>query len=309
MKEKMTKTVTEPWLIVILGPTAIGKTSLSIEVARRFGSEIISADSRQCYREMRIGTAVPSSKDLGAVPHHFIGHLSVRDDYNAGMFEQDVLSLLPALFGKHRLVFMTGGSGLYINAVCSGIDEFPEVDPDIRESLREMYGTGGLDAIRAELRERDPQYYGTVDLSNPRRILKALEVCRAGDKPYSAYLTGRKKDRDFNILKIGLRTGREQLYGRIDRRVDRMIREGLVDEVRSLSGFRDRNALHTVGYREIFRHLDGEIPLEEAIRLIKVSTRRYARRQMTWFRRDSSIRWFDPGDAAAIIDCIEQTCR
>ena len=296
------------YLVIILGPTGAGKTDLSISLALHFRSEIISADSRQFYRELRIGTAAPSPEQLRRVGHHFIGHLSVSEYFNVSMFEVRALRLLEELFGRMDIVFACGGSGLYINVLCHGIDEFPQVDPGIRETLLQRYRQQGLEGLRRELEKADPAYYGQVDLNNPGRILKALEVYYMTGTPYSAFLGRKKQERPFAIIKIGLNMDRQELYGRINRRVDSMMASGLVEEARALLPYRDTNALNTVGYKEVFRYLDGELSLGEATALIKRNSRRYARRQLTWFRKDKDIRWFSPGERDKIIDYIEQHC-
>ncbi len=293
-------------LVIILGPTAAGKTDLSVSLAGYYGSEIISADSRQFYRELRIGTAVPSPDHLQEIRHHFIGQLSVNDYFNVSMFEKQALELLDSLFKRMDLVFMCGGSGMYIDVVCHGIDEFPDIDTGIRDQLIEQYREHGLEGIRCELKRIDPGYYGTVDLNNPNRILKALEIYYMTGKPYSAFLKQEKQERTFNIIKIGLNTDRELLYERINRRVDGMIGSGLVEEAKSLEQYRHTNALNTMGYKEIFQYLDGQLSLEEAAELIKRNTRRYARRQLTWFRKDRAVKWFSPEDRGPVIEYINQ---
>jgi tRNA dimethylallyltransferase len=294
------------YLVIILGPTGAGKTDLSISLALHFRSEIISADSRQFYRELRIGTAAPTDDQLRMIRHHFIGHLSVKDYFNVSMFEVRALRLLEELYSRMDIVFVCGGSGLYINVLCHGIDQFPEVDHEIRETLLQRYREQGLEGIRRELERADPLYYGQVDLNNPGRILKALEVYYMTGAPYSAFLGREKQKRPFAIIKIGLNMDRRELYERINHRVDRMMASGLVEEARSLQQYRDTNALNTVGYKEVFRYLDGELSLEEATALIKRNSRRYARRQLTWFRKDRDTRWFSPGETEKIIDYIEQ---
>ena len=292
-------------LLVIEGPTASGKTSLSVELANRFNCKIISADSRQMYREMHIGTAVPSADELACIQHFFVGNLSVRDYYSASMFESEVNMLLEKLFLETEIVIMTGGSGLYINCVCKGIDDFPATDPSVREDLMNQYKTEGIEGLRSSLKLVDPIYYEQTDLRNYKRILKALEVSIMTGKPYSSFLKGEPKLRPFKILQIGIELPREELYNRIDSRVDRMIEMGLEDEVMTLLPFRGANALNTVGYKEFFEYFDGTISREEAIRLIKRNTRHYAKRQMSWFSRDKDIKWFHPGE----VDMIENYVR
>ena len=294
------------YLLTLAGPTAVGKTQVAIEIAKHFNTEIINADSRQVYREMKIGTAVPTLGQLAAVPHYFIGSRSIQEYYNASMFEQDAIALLTRLFVGHDLVIMTGGSGMYMDAVCSGIDDFPAVNALIREQLRSDFQQKGMEWLRSRIKESDPEYYEQVDLNNPKRLLKALEIITMTDRPYSSFLTRNKKEREFSIIPVGLNVERTVLYRNINQRVDSMIREGLVSEVEALIPFRHFNALNTVGYKEIFDHLDGKISLEEAIDLIKRHSRQYARRQITWFRKNSDIRWFAPEERMAIIKFAEE---
>lgn len=292
-------------LIVLLGPTGIGKSDISIDIGKYFNTEIISSDSRQFYKEMTIGTAVPSPKQLMEVKHHFIQHLSVDQYYSASLFEADTIELLEEIFQKKNIVIMTGGSGLYIDAVCGTIDEIPDVDPDIRKKYQEKFEKEGIESIRTDLRLFDPDHYGRIDLRNPKRILRALEVCETTGRPYSSFLKSEGKKRDFNIIKTGLRTDRKHLYNMIDSRVDRMIVSGLVEEARSLYPRRALNALNTVGYKELFEYFENNITLEKAIELIKRNSRRYAKRQITWWARDNDITWFSPGELSQIIDFIE----
>ncbi len=293
-------------LVIICGPTASGKTALAIEVARHFGTEIISADSRQIYREMRIGTAVPSPEELAAVKHHFIRTKSIFDYYNAFMYETEVLALLEDLFRRMNPVVMAGGSGMYIDAVCHGIDDIPTVDPAVRQQMLVFYEQEGLEGLRRRLREVDPEYYGQVDLNNPKRLLKALEISVQSGRPYSSFLTRTRKERPFRTLKVGLDLPRQELYDRINRRVLQMVEEGLTEEARRLLPHRHTNALNTVGYKEIFDHLDGKITLDEAIERIRANTRKYARKQLTWFRRDPEIRWFRPEEKEKVIEWIKR---
>ena len=280
-------------LLIILGPTASGKSDLAIKVAQRLGTEIISADSRQFYRELSIGTAKPSPGQLAEVKHHFIGHLSIHDIYNIARFEQDVLKLLDELFKFRDVVVMCGGSGLYIDAVCRGVDEQPEHDPAIRKLLNEEYKAKGIRFLQEELLHLDPEYYLQVDLSNPQRLMRALEVCLMTGKPYSAYRKGMIKPRLFRMVKLGIDMPREDLIERINRRTDAMISAGLVEEARQNIANRHLNALNTVGYKEIFDFLDGNCSLEDAMEKIKINTRKYAKRQMTWFRKDKDITWIN----------------
>ena len=281
-------------LLVILGPTAVGKTSYSIRKALELGSPVISCDSRQFYKEMRIGTAVPSPEELAAVPHHFIQNLSVKDNYTAGMYEADALALIGRLFAEgHETLVVTGGSMMYIDALCYGLDDFPEVPLMLREHLMECLRDEGVEVLADQLRELDPVTCGEIDLSNGQRVIRALEVCLYTGKPFSSFKTRKFKDRDFEIEKIGLQRPREELYARIDARVLKMVDEGLEAEARSLLPYRDLPALQTVGYREMFDYFDGKYNLDTAVRLIQRNTRHYAKRQLTWWRRDPSIRWID----------------
>jgi tRNA dimethylallyltransferase len=280
-------------LITIVGPTAIGKTSLSIALAQHFQTEIISCDSRQFYKEMQIGTAVPEPHELAAIPHHFIQNRSIFDDYNVGDFEKDALETLEVLFQKHNVVIMVGGSGLYVDAVLKGFDEFPKVDPKIREALNQRLENEGLETLQSELKELDPETYDRIALDNPQRVTRALEVCIGSGLPYSSFKNKAKKKRNFRSLKVGLNGDRQQIYDRINLRVDLMIQNGLLDEARSLYKHRTLNALQTVGYRELFAAFDGDSTQDFAIEEIKKNTRRFAKRQLTWFRKDAEIFWFD----------------
>jgi len=276
-------------LVVITGPTAVGKTDAAIELAKNLNTEIISCDSRQMYREMRIGTAVPTYEELAAVPHHFIGNLSIHDYYNVSMFEQDCLKLLEKLFAKHETVIMTGGSGLYIDAVCKGIDDFPTVDAEIRKTVTGWFEAEGIEYLRRQLKMLDPEHYAKVDLRNHKRIMKAIEVSLQTGKPYSTFLTAKERKRPFEIEKILLNRPREELFDRINRRTTKMMEQGLLEEARTLYPYRHLNALNTVGYRELFAYFDGQCDLETAVELIRRNTRRYAKRQLTWFARDESF--------------------
>jgi tRNA dimethylallyltransferase len=292
-------------LIVLLGPTGVGKTDVSINIARHLGCEIISADSRQFFREMKIGTAIPSEKQLAEIKHHMIGFLSVKDYYSSSLYERDVLKMLPGLFEKNRIVLMTGGSGLYIDSVCRGIDDIPDIDADIRERIMSKYREEGIEGLRLALKIIDPVHYQNVDLKNPKRIIRALEICEATGKPYSSFLTKQKRKRDFDIIRIGLERPREELFSRINSRVDEMVSNGLEEEARSLYDLRNLNALNSVGYKEFFDFFDGMITKDKAIELIKRNTRRYAKRQMTWWSRDREIRWFGADDVSGILKSIE----
>jgi tRNA dimethylallyltransferase len=292
-------------LVVIAGPTAVGKSHTAVELAKYLQTEIISCDSRQIYRELSIGTAVPDISELAGIRHHFLQNKSIHQYYNASMFENEVLELLDDLFRNKNIVIMAGGSGLYIDAVCKGIDDLPSVDDEIRQKLKNKYQNEGLESLRTMLKKLDPEYYKTVDLRNIKRILKALEVTLMTGKAYSSLLTGTAKERPFEIIKIGLDIRRELLYERIDSRVDQMMMHGLTNEAKRYFEFRHLNALNTVGYKEIFMYLEGTITLEEAVDLIKRNTRKYARRQLTWFRRYDDIKWFDPSETTEIIKYID----
>jgi tRNA dimethylallyltransferase len=292
-------------LIVLLGPTGVGKTDITIDLAVRLNCEIISADSRQFYREMRIGTAVPTDYQLNAVKHHFVRFLSVQDYYSASLYERNVLDLLPRLFKRNNIVLMTGGSGLYIDAVCNGIDDIPDVDPAVREKFISMFSEVGIEGLRAALKLLDPVHYAKVDLKNHKRIMRALEICETSGRPYSSFLKKQKNERDFRIIKIGLERTRDDLYGRINKRVDDMVTGGLEEEARNLLKFRDLNALNSVGYREFFDFFDGTVSREKAIDLIKRNSRRYAKRQITWWGKDKDIKWFHSDGIEEIIGYIE----
>ncbi len=287
-------------LLVLLGPTGVGKTDLSIAVARALDTAIISCDSRQIYKEMSIGTAVPSPEQLAAVKHYFIQTISVQEYYNSWQFEVQALEKIRMLFQEKEVVVMTGGSMLYIDAVCKGIDDIPTISPELRAELMGIYEREGLEAIRQMLKELDPVFYGQVDLQNGKRVLHAVEVCRMAGVPYSSLRRNTPKDRGFRIVRIGLNRDREELYERIDRRVDQMLAAGLEEEARRLWPWRHLNALNTVGYKELFDYFEGKTDFDEAVRLIKRNSRRYARKQLSWFRRDSDIRWFHPDDYESI---------
>lgn len=280
-------------LIGVIGPTAIGKTALAIELAKHYGTEIISADSRQFYKEMQIGTAVPDPEELAAAPHHFIQHLSIKDTYSVGDFEREALQKLDALFQVHDKVVMAGGSGLYVNAVIHGLDEFPEVDPEIRLSLNRKLELSGLGPLQEQLKELDPEYYSEVDRENPHRLIRALEVSIGTGKPYSSFRKNKSATRNFKPMLIGLTADRASIYERIDRRVDLMMQQGLLLEVEKFAASRHLNALNTVGYKELFDHLEGKLSLEMAVSEIKKNTRRFAKRQLTWFKKNEDVQWFD----------------
>ncbi len=291
-------------LIVLLGPTGVGKTDLSIELAQHFRTSVISCDSRQIYKEMRIGTAVPTARQLATVPHFFIQTISVQDYYNSWQFEVEALAKIRELFEHREVVLMSGGSMLYIDAVCKGIDDIPTIAPELRDELTGIYERGGLDVIRNMLKELDPLFYEQVDLNNAKRVLHAVEVCKMAGVPYSSLRTNTPKERGFRIIRIGLNREKEELYDRINCRVDQMLQDGLMEEARGLYPYRDCNALNTVGYKEWFDFFDGKIDEAEAIRLIKRNSRRYARKQLSWFRRDSEICWFHPGEKEQILSYL-----
>ena len=281
------------FLITVIGPTAIGKTVLAIEVAKHFKCEIISADSRQFFKEMTIGTAVPSAEELADVPHHFIQNIHIVEDYSVGCFERDALAKLEELFSTNDFAVMVGGSGLYIDAVLKGFDDFPDIDPAIRQQLIADFEAKGIEYLQSELERLDPVHYQNVAKENPQRLMRALEVCLGTGRPYSSFLNIKKNSRGFTPIIIGLEAEREVMYDRINRRVDIMVQQGLIDEAKNLYPHRQLNALQTVGYRELFSHFDGEITLDFALEEIKKNTRRFAKRQLTWFKRTEGAAWFD----------------
>ncbi|MFD0835813.1 tRNA (adenosine(37)-N6)-dimethylallyltransferase MiaA [Mariniflexile aquimaris] len=280
-------------LLSIVGPTAIGKTALSIKLANAFNTEIISADSRQFFKEMSIGTAAPSTEELTAAKHHFIHHKSIQDNYNVGAFEKDALNLLHQLFHNHDVVIMVGGSGMYVDAVTKGLDYFPDVDPNIRETLNKHLQEQGLPYLQNQLKELDAKSYTNIAIDNPHRVIRALEICIGTGKPYSSFLNKKNNNRNFETITIGLTADRDIIYNRINQRVDIMMQQGLLDEVKSLIPFKSLNALNTVGYKELFNYLEGEWTLDFAISEIKKNTRRFAKRQLTWFKKDENTLWFD----------------
>lgn len=281
-------------LIILLGPTAVGKTDYSISLAEQYGSPVISCDSRQLYRQMSIGTAVPSAQQLERVRHYFIQDHDVREPYTAGMYELEAIALVNKLFEQgHEVLVMSGGSGFYIDAVCNGLDDFPPADPDLRARLTKRWHEEGVEALRLELKILDPESYRAIDIANGQRVVRALEVCMMTGRPFSSFKTNSRKKRDFTIEKIGLSRPRPELYERIDRRAEQMLRDGLVEEVRGLLPYRNLPALQTVGYKEIFDFIDGKTSLEQALTLIQRNTRRYAKRQMTWWARDPEIKWME----------------
>ena len=293
-------------LVVLLGPTAVGKTELSLQLAERLGCPIISADSRQLYRDMVVATAAPTREQLARVPHHFIGTLSLTDYYSAAQYEADALALIKQLFTRHDTLLLTGGSMMYIDAVCNGIDEIPTISEEVRRAVVTRYEEEGLDVLLEELQRLDPDFYEKVDRRNPKRVIHAVEICRMTGQPYSSLRTETKKERPFDIVKIGLTRPREELYERINSRVDAMMRDGLEAEARRLYPYRHLNALNTVGYKEMFAYFDGTYDLPTAVEKIKRNTRVYARKQMTWFRRDDTIVWFTPDDRLKLFAYVEK---
>lgn len=281
------------FLINIVGPTAIGKTALAIKLAHHFGTEIISSDSRQFFKEMSIGTAVPSEEELSEAVHHFIQHKSIFESYSVGDFERDTIKFLESFYKKNSIIIMVGGSGLYSNAVLYGLDEFPDISQQIREDLNSEYKDKGIEFLQKKLQQLDPQHYENVDIYNPQRIIRALEVCIGTGKSYSSFLNKKKKDRFFSFIQIGLIAEREAMYNRINLRVEKMLENGLFREVQSLYKYKNLNALQTVGYREFFDFLDSKINFNQAIELTKMNTRRFAKRQLTWYNKQTDIQWFD----------------
>lgn len=292
-------------LIVLIGPTGVGKTELSIKIAEKYGSPIISADSRQLYSDLKIGTAAPTEEYLKRVKHYFVGTLKLTDYYSAAQYESEVISLLEELFKTNDTILLTGGSMMYIDAICKGIDDIPTVDNETRQMMMEKYEKEGLERLCAELKLLDPEYYSIVDLKNPKRVIHALEICYMTGKTYTSFRTGNRKQRPFDIIKIGLCRDREELYDRINKRVDIMINDGLVNEVKSVYQYKDLNSLNTVGYKEIIQYLEGNCTLEFAIEKIKQNSRIYSRKQMTWFKRDNEIIWFHPDREDEIMEYIE----
>lgn len=292
-------------LVVIVGPTGSGKTDLSIRIALHYGAPILSTDSRQMYRGMPVGTAQPTSGQLQAVEHHFIASHDIGDNLSCGEYETQAIACLEKLFAEHDCVVAVGGSGLYVKALCEGMDDLPQADENLRRELAARLEAEGVGALAAQLQTLDPDYYEAVDRNNPARVVRALEVCLQTGRPYSQLRTGMRRKRGFDIVKVGVDLPREVLYERIDRRVDRMLADGLEAEARAMYPYRHLNALQTVGYRELFDYFDGRISYDEAVELIKRNSRRYAKRQLTWFRRDPEIRWFRPDETAAIISYID----
>jgi tRNA dimethylallyltransferase len=293
-------------LVVLLGPTAVGKTELSLSLAKLLSSPIISADSRQIYKTIRIGTAAPTEEQLQQVRHYFVGTQALTDYYSASIYEQEVMSLLDTLFQTSDYALLSGGSMMYIDALCNGIDDIPTVDDETRNTLKRRLAEEGLESLCEQLRVLDPEHYEIVDKKNPRRVVHALEICLMTGRTYTSFRTNEHKERPFNIIKIGLTRDRKIIYERINRRVDIMMEQGFLDEARSVYPLRHLNALNTVGYKELFAYLDGTWSLDEAIERIKGNTRRYARKQLTWFKKDEHIRWFHPEDKQAIMNYISK---
>jgi len=288
----------------VVGPTAVGKTDLCLKLAKKYKTEILSCDSRQFYREMNLGTAKPSQRELTEVPHHFVNSLSVEDNYDVRQFEKDAIDKLFILFAKHKVVIMTGGSGLYAEAIVNGLDDMPSLDPSIRANLIEQYDQQGLEFLQKEVAKLDPEYYQIVDKQNPQRLMRAIEVWRGTGKTFSSFRIKKNPSRTFHTIKIGLERDRPELYFRIDERVDLMIEAGLFDEAKELFPKKNLNALQTVGYSEIFGYLEKKYDRTEAIRLLKRNTRRYAKRQLTWFKKDRNVHWFDADNQQVIIDYL-----
>lgn len=293
-------------LIVITGPTAVGKTALTLEIAKHYGIPVINADSRQIYRELKIGTASPTAEQMEQVRHYFVGAKSIHDYYNASMYEQEVTELLDNLFGSSPIQLLSGGSMMYIDAVCNGIDDIPTVRDDIREELKRRYQEEGLEPLCEDLKRLDPEHYQLVDRQNYRRVIHALEICYQTGRTYTSFRTQAKKQRPFQIIKIGLNRDRQELYDRINQRVDDMMNSGLLEEAHAMYPYKDVNALNTVGYKELFDYFNGRWPLEEAVERIKGNTRRYARKQLTWYKRDESVAWFHPSQQQEILNFISQ---
>lgn len=299
----------KPTLLVIIGPTGIGKTDLGLDLAEKYHTCIISADSRQLYADLKIGTASPTSEQLARVTHYFVGTLKLTDYYSAAQYEAEAIKKLEELFQKHSIVVLTGGSMMYVDAVCKGIDDIPTVDKETRQYLMERYEKEGLEPLCAELKLRDPEYYNIADIRNPKRVIHALEICYMTGKTYTSFRTRTKKERPFHIIKIGLQRDREELYKRINQRVDLMIEEGLLEEARKVYPYRNLNSLNTVGYKELFKYFDGEWDLPYAIEKIKQNSRIYSRKQVTWFKRDADITWFHPDQKKEILQFINEELK
>jgi tRNA dimethylallyltransferase len=299
----------KPLLVCIVGPTAIGKTNVAITLAQQFSTEIVSADSRQFFREMSIGTAKPSPEELAAAPHHFINSHSITQAFSVGNFEKEAISLLENLFKKHSIAFLVGGSGLYVQAITQGFDSLPKAPPELRAELNKQLTEKGIESLQKRLEALDPTYYNEVDIYNPQRIIRALEVCISTGQPFSAYRTHAANERPFEVLTIGLNTERSQLYDRINKRVDTMMEQGQLDEVETLLPYRELNALQTVGYQELFDYLEGKKSLEKAVEEIKQNTRRFAKRQLTWFRKNTETHWFEPQQVSQINALISKKLK
>lgn len=293
-------------LVVLLGPTGVGKTELSLNLAEQLHSPILSADSRQLYADLQIGTAAPTPEQLARVKHYFVGMLHLTDYYSAAQYEADVIREMERLYKEHDILLLTGGSMMYIDAVCKGIDDIPTVDEKTRREMMEHYERDGLEVLQQELKELDPEHYRIVDLQNPKRVIHALEICRMTGKTYTSFRKAEVKQRPFQILYVGLNRPREELFQRINARVDQMMKDGLLDEVRRVLPYRQENSLNTVGYKELFTYLDGGFTLEEAVERIKKNTRVYAKKQLTWFKKNEQIRWFHPDDYESIMTYIKQ---
>ncbi len=297
-------------IIAIVGPTAIGKTTRAISLAQHFGTEIISADSRQFYREMEVGTAVPTDFELSQAKHHFIQHISIHDSYSVGDFERDANLVLKKVFKNNDIVVLVGGSGLYVDAVLYGLDNFPEVDPSIRKNLNSVFKKDGIAFLQQRLKQLDPEYYDKVDVENPHRLIRALEVCISSGRPYSSFLGSKKNKHGSPYILLGLSAEREEIYNRINERVDVMMKNGLFEEAKRLFAYRHLNALNTVGYKELFAHFEGEITLEEAVEEIKKNTRRFAKRQLTWYRKNQEVQWIDHNlSEEEFIDTVEMKIK
>lgn len=292
-------------LFVILGPTGVGKTELSLEIARRLSVSIINADSRQIYAELPIGTAAPTEEQQKRIKHYFVGNHHLQDYYSASMYEEDVMNLLNEQFQTNDYALLTGGSMMYIDAVCKGLDDIPTVKDEIRELYKQRLQAEGLPKLLEELKEVDPEHYNIVDHNNPRRVVHALEICKQTGKTFTSFRTNIKKERPFNIVKIGLNRPREEMYERINNRVIEMMKEGMLNEAKEVYKYKELNSLNTVGYKELFAFFDGTIPYEEAVRQIQSNTRRYMRKQLTWFKRDAEITWFNPEEAEKILEFVD----
>jgi tRNA dimethylallyltransferase len=301
----MKSSLKQKYLLIVAGPTAVGKTNIAIELALHFKTEIVSADSRQFYREMNIGTAKPSATELALIKHYFINNLSIEQEYTVGTYETEALALLDVLFQKYDVVILVGGSGLFIKTLCEGLDTIPEVAPEVRKQLNAEFEKEGLKPLLKELKEKDPTYYETVDKANPVRVIRALELCRGTGMPFSSFRTSSKKERSFQTIKIGLNLTREELYKRIEDRMEGMLANGLIEEAKTFYSFRYLNALQTVGYSEVFDYLDGQYDYEEMVALLKRNSRRYAKRQLTWFDKDKEYKWFEPSQKKEILEFIE----